>query len=322
MLKARSRSQSKELSRIKFWRLRLGFGFIAMLSLALISGITALLVIPKVWLSTPVDFVPQIRISVIDMLQARSLAKSARSLERADHPVEACQAWRSAIANNPGDLALSEAFIRCVLGQENPDAKLIMGGASQAFWLLRLSKTNQTSLELASQMFFRAGLEEELWGLLSSTNVVITADLAKVFAITAFELGEVETFHRTWVQNEKVFRHDGRLSLYHSAWSAIWGPASKAISSLDEINQAADTKDLRVLALRLRGMVAAKRLDSGLLDSTLKSLEEAHGDRLEDHVRVWLLRDYLGHRNDAIKAAKPYPCSKVSGLRQGAALRT
>lgn len=302
----RSRSRPKEMSLTRFWRLRLGTGFIVVLGLAAVLAITAVLVVPKVWLSTPADFTPQIRISVIDMLQARSLAKSARSLETAGRPVEACQAWRSAIANNPGDLTLTESLIRNVLRQPDAEPSHLMGAAAQAIWLLRLSETNTASLQLAAQIFFKAGLEDEVWELLSPTNAVSNPDLARIFAITAFERGEIDSFHRTWIQHESVFKSDPELNLYRSAWAAVWGPAAEGTTGLDRINKACDIPALRILALRLKGMVAAKRLDSTSLDLSLKSLEEAHGDRLEDHVRSWLLHDYLGQRKEAILSARAY----------------
>lgn len=301
-----SRSRSKELSITRFWRLRLGTGFLIVLGLAAMLGLTAILMLPKVWLSTPSDFTPQIRISVIDMLQARSLAKSARSLELAGRSAEACQAWRSAIANNPGDLMLTESLIRCVLAQPSAEPAMLMQGAVQAFWFLRLSRTNEASIELASRAFFKAGLEDEVWELLSPTNAISNAALARIFAITAFERGEIDAFHRTWVQNESALKKDPEVNLYRCAWTAIWGSAAEGALALDQINKAVDSKDLRILALRLRGIVAAKRLDSTTLDSSLKALQEAHGDGLGDHVRAWLLHDYLGNRKHAIASARAY----------------
>ena len=81
--------------------------FFGLLGLLVLLAIGGGLMVPKIWKSTPDGFTPEIRISGIDLLQARSRAKSARALESAGQSLEAVLAWRSAITKNPGDPQLS-----------------------------------------------------------------------------------------------------------------------------------------------------------------------------------------------------------------------
>jgi len=292
---------------VRFWRGRLGTRFLIVLGAGSLMALFAVLMLPKIWLSTPADSDPKIRISLIDMLQARSLAKSARAQEAAQHPTEAFQSWRSAIANNPGDPSLTEGLIQFVLRQEHPEPTLLMGAASQASWLMHLLKTNEASVHLTGRIYARAGFYEEAWHMLASTNNAISPDVAKVFAISAFEIGRFDAFRQTWLQNESLFKNDPELLVYQAAWTATLGAPADGISALNRLREACESKDVRILALRLKCLVEAHRLDSLALDATLKALQDARGDRLEDHVRSWTLHNYLGHRNVAIAAARAYP---------------
>lgn len=301
----RSRSRSTG-SRSMAWRFRLGRGSILLMAACLVAGLAAGLMIPKIWRSTPVGFDPQIRISAIDMLQARSLAKSARVWEAARRPTEAFQAWRSAIANNPGDARLHQSLIECVLSQDNPDPNLLRAGAIQSMWLLRLTRTNDVSLRLCSRIFSRAGLDDELWELLSQPQVVVPSDVARIFAVVAFKTDHFDVFRRVWLQNEAAFKGDAELRLYDAAWTALSGSASEVLPAVNRLRAACETRDLRVLALQLKGWVEAQRFEVAALEGTLKALQEAHADRVEDHVRLWQLHNYLGHRQVAADAARAY----------------
>ena len=280
--------------------------FFGLLGLLVLLAIGGGLMVPKIWKSTPDGFTPEIRISGIDLLQARSRAKSARALESAGQSLEAVLAWRSAITKNPGDPQLSEELILSILNQRNPPLGVMTAGTSQAMWLMRLSNTNQSSLDLASRILTKAELHEEVWSLLTSNNTHRSPVTAKSLAVAAFELGRMDPFRQTWLENQSAFQADPELQLYHAAWTALTGPAAAQTSAIHSLNQASHSEDRRILALRLRGRIEAQQQDSAALDITLKALEDVHGDRLSDHVRAWTLHHAMGHQAVAAAAARNY----------------
>src|SRR5262245_27447373 len=71
-----------------------------------------LLFILKVWRITPADFQPVVKISGLDLVQARSLRGTALQQAASGRFEEAVQSWRIAIANNPGDPELFRGALR------------------------------------------------------------------------------------------------------------------------------------------------------------------------------------------------------------------
>jgi hypothetical protein len=72
------------------------------------------LFLPKMYTSTPDGVIPAYTMSGLDVLQAWSLARTARAQEKAGKFNEALLSWRAAIQNNPGGSSWRpEPPIRC-----------------------------------------------------------------------------------------------------------------------------------------------------------------------------------------------------------------
>ena len=97
------------------WPFRLAF--FGMIGVVLAVAI----LLPKIWPALPEDFSPQIKISLLDKIQAWSLKRGARSAERSGDFDLALSGWRSAWANNPGDVEALRGVARafpCGVGWE------------------------------------------------------------------------------------------------------------------------------------------------------------------------------------------------------------
>jgi hypothetical protein len=132
---------------------RVGFGLFLLIAL---GGLVAL---PKIWVTSPDGFLPVVRISVLDRMQAWSLKRTALRNEAAGKFEEANYSWQVAFANNQADASSIRGLLRNLVEHERfiPEAR---NAAPLAFWLLRLTETNITDLELAAQVLEQISLRD------------------------------------------------------------------------------------------------------------------------------------------------------------------
>ncbi|MFM8421364.1 MAG: hypothetical protein ACKOEQ_14720, partial [Verrucomicrobiota bacterium] len=106
----------------------------------------------KIWRVTPDNFLPVIRISWLDMIQARMLAASAREHLAAGRLREAAHAWRGAVANQPTLLPVLREWVQAAATAD--ERFLEDGGAplNQAVMLLHLGGTNLLDRELTMRL--------------------------------------------------------------------------------------------------------------------------------------------------------------------------
>src|SRR5687768_10582973 len=81
------------------------FGMILLLPLAM-------LFLFKVWLVTPANFAPAVKVSGLDLIQAGSSRRRAAQQAAQGRFEEALQSWRIAVANNPGNPDLIRSSLR------------------------------------------------------------------------------------------------------------------------------------------------------------------------------------------------------------------
>src|SRR5688572_16151190 len=89
-------------------RFRLAVLFLMM---GLIGGV---LFVIRLWTLTPPGFSPRVRISGLDWVQSRSLARTARAREADQRFEEAAFAWQAALSNYP----VNQEYLRGALGND------------------------------------------------------------------------------------------------------------------------------------------------------------------------------------------------------------
>jgi hypothetical protein len=274
----------------------------------------------KLWRSTPAHMPWDIRISGLDMLQARTLARTARKLEAQGRPSEAATAWFTAIANHPGDVSLHENLLHLVLDQKKPDGRSRSLGVGSANWLLQLSGTNSRTLPLAAAMLSTAGLHDEVWNLLNSAGIPVTYPTDRILAITAFETDRFDLFSKIYLRNETAFLKDPELKLYHDAWSVLWGPVIDSVPAMEAIHKAIRSENQAALALRLKLLIHSHRIDIAAFNETFKILKAMDEARVQDHIRYWLFHENLGDHDRAVQAARAADLKAFSALEASAML--
>ncbi|HTH49432.1 MAG TPA: hypothetical protein VMB21_18085, partial [Candidatus Limnocylindria bacterium] len=107
------------------------------------------LLLPKIWITSPDDYYPTIKVRGLDLLQAWSLRRTAEQKTAAGRGPEALQSWVAAEANNPADPQILRGLLHTLAGLSQPDPAWLASGQQAAASLLRLTHTNLADLELA-----------------------------------------------------------------------------------------------------------------------------------------------------------------------------
>ncbi|MBX3745101.1 MAG: hypothetical protein KF833_07305 [Verrucomicrobiae bacterium] len=286
------------LDRAFFWAFLVVTGGIAGLALAL----------PKVWRTTPRDF-PRgtVKISLLDLGQAWSLGRAARRAEaRGDHD-GAMLAWRGALVNNLGDPDRHRDLL--VHLREVPEARPdhVTAALFSSTWLLALTGTNVSDLELAADVLEKYRVAGYGLDLLEASKLEAEAKLAAVRARCLFSVGRVEAFLALWEANATAWGADARQRLYHDAWRAGWDTGTPAVEALLRLKEA--TREGGNLGLTAARMVLTAGTRRGTPDDValaLDRLEEGRAASVTQHAMYWRFLASVGDLEKAREKARSY----------------
>ncbi|MFM8360462.1 MAG: hypothetical protein ACKOET_18080 [Verrucomicrobiota bacterium] len=264
------------------------------------------LLVPRILITTPRGFTPVIRVSGLDLLQAAALRRSARAGEQAGNFNAASQAWISAVANNPGDPALLQGFLGLLATQAAPDPKWLGQVLARGSFLLQLSQTNQSDLELVARVFHRYELDDWVVARLQARIESLTPAGAATLAEALFSAARMRELGELYDRHPATPGVDDSARLCHAAWRAGWGPAPGVRAALDELQAAIGIESTRVAARRRRLVVHSARWDLASYEKDLEGLEADGADLLRDHVRHWLLLSTNGQRARALALVREH----------------
>ncbi len=179
-----SRRKRPHLRRHSFHLSMRDWIFRSTLVLPLLACASLLLVIPKIWIVSPEGMQPAIRISLLDSLQARSLAKQAALLESQARHLTAIAAWNASIANHPFHSVTLRRILHAFPKMDVPQR----GHVAKALWHARMlvaAEDSQTAdLLLAVQCLLQMGgiieagaLLEDCGGAMGAEECVMGAAL-------------------------------------------------------------------------------------------------------------------------------------------------
>lgn len=263
------------------------------------------LFLPKMWVRSPAGFLPVVKVSGLDLLQAWSLKRAALKAVAAGKLEDAAYAWQSAFANNPADPALARGALENFLRFSDP--KQAPGNPIQhALWLLRLTQTNAMDLELTVRVFEKVGLYDAVVDLLEPRQENLSPTLEAIYLKALFQRGAVDEFGQRWEQVAGRVAADRELPLYHAAYLAGWGPAATQNEARRTLEAAAEGPLPSPLANRLLLMVAFARSDTPLYAAALKRLEDRQQDTALDHVGYWRLLYGVGRQDEAVQLSQAY----------------
>jgi predicted Zn-dependent protease len=271
------------------------------------------LFLPKIWRSSARGFLPVIKVSGLDLVQAWSLKRTALKEQAAGRYDEANYAWQSALANNRADADLVRGALRNIL--QDPHIRKRGGHAIQeAFWLLKLTGTNIADLELAADVLERFRYYEPILAMIEPKVSQITPALAAIYLKTLFNEGHMAAFDARWEEFKRLPLNDPELPVYRAAYLIGWGSTDMVADARRRLDAATDDPALRILAYRLKLVLATQQLNVSDYAQALKRLEEFREDTLHYHVAYWRLLLQTGQRAQAIELASSYPHRPTSAV--------
>lgn len=263
------------------------------------------LFLPKIWRQTPAGFHPIVRVSGLDLLQAWSLQRAARRAAAAGLHEQAAYAWRAAIANNPADPELLRGALRTLGQNPNPNRRTdAPQAARQALWLLRLTQTNLSDLELVAEVLPSLGLHQTLAPLLSERLDRLTPRLQAAYLKLLFTQGRWEEFADRWAALNSTPLADAELPLYHDAFLAGAKSGAEADAARARLQAALATPEHRTLAAQLLLEGASRRGDLAEYERVFRELQAREEETLLDHARYWRLLAASGRKDEAAAAAR------------------
>ena len=275
-------------------------------SLVSLIALGAVICLPKIWVSTPPDFKPVMRVSLLDLVQARSLSATAARHAAAGRHREAAMAWQGAALNDPGSLELHRALFRHLATAPVLPLSQVSRSLYRINWMLQLGGTNQVDLELAAQTLDRYGLAEDVFTLLAPQADHLSPALEPAYLKALFQVGRYEEFGRRWERAQATAANDPELVLCRAAYLAGWGPPEEAATHRRQVQDALDDPALGTYACRLEMVVASRRLDLEAYRTALRRLENPAEDRATDHARFWRLLHAAGRVEEARTLARSY----------------
>lgn len=299
----------RKLRRFKLVRIfRKDRPFAFIFAIGAVIALAVGLAVPRLWNTAPADF-PRgpVEVSLIDLLQASSLAKSAGKAMAAGHYDLALFTWQRAVANNQGDARLHRGLLTCL--RDGPEARPDLAGLAlgTSWWLLALSATNGADIALAADVLERYGQTRAALGWLADHAAGVDPEVDKVLARCLFSAGRYEAFDHLWRANQAAWSSDSRLAPYRDAWLVATDDRSGGLESALRLKAALESPaGDGLLAARLLLQAASQR---GLVEDAarcVRRLEEGHSATVEHHAYLWRLLARSGQLAEATNRAAAF----------------
>ena len=276
--------------------------FLALLA----AGVFLALFLPRLWTSSPDDFQPVVKVSGLDLTQARVLKKRARDAEDRKDYKHANYCWQASIVRNEADPVAIRGFLRNVLKMQDPDRRTVGVAYGQTIWLLRLEKTNILDVELSARVYEKFGWHDLVVQSFEEQFKDLTPEGQAIYLKSLFHVGRIEEFAELLQDNRERLK-DPELPLYEAAYLAGWSSDVRATTALEQLRAAAAKADkFDRPSLKLYMMVSAKRSDLEGYESCLARLSSMNEARVLDHIGYWRLLIEGGRRTEAEQLARAF----------------
>ncbi len=285
---------------LKFW-------FRMTVLIFLVAGLALAVLLPPIWRVTPPDFVPVVRMSLLDRLQARMLRRTAERASARKDFRRAAEAWRAAFGNNPASPDLARGMIRNALEQVEPERGELRSAWQAIPWLLRLTHTNYADLELSVQFLDKFHMRDQVYEMLSPMTNALSPTLGVALTKAAFFESQLPEFLRLWGTLSLEQKKDPHVALCYSAYLAGWGPAETAAEGRQHLAEAAvGPQPVRNTANQILLVISAAQTDTAGFEAALQRLEDARAASGYNYSAYWMLLAKVGRKEEAIQLARDY----------------
>lgn len=284
---------------------QIGFGaFFAVL-------VAGALYLPKIWRVSPPGFLPVIKISWLDMTQNWALKRSARKLAASGDYLKAARSWEGAVGQNPADASALRGFLEnCVL-IPRPDTRVYTAASSQLAWLLRLTGTNQSDVELVARVCEKFEWYTAIGYLLEPISDRLPPAAESAYIKALFHENRIAEFERRLSKGQGRL-HDPELALYRLAYSAGWSNRGDSGEAQQLLKQKSNEGSHKTLATRLYMLACANRGKVREYGECLDRLSAQNEASTIDQAVYWELLASNGRKAEARKLAEAFTTSPAS----------
>ena len=280
-----------------------GFRLTFALVMVFLVGVPVMLL--KVWPVETGQAGFEMRISLLDRLQAWSLLRSAKKARAAGEVAEAVHAWRSGIANDPGNDEACRGFLD-FLREADSQRRYFRDARQNAMWMLRSGRPNVVDVTAVVQVFDFYGADSLTLAVLKDYPVSMTPTLERARLKALFREGQMEEFAREWEEGAVRREDDDEVALLGLAYQAGWGPAPAAGEALTRFRGFLVDGPKAGIAHRFHLRVSRQLLDAEKYAESLEYLRRRQQDGALDHVRFWEMLIGLGRESEAMRLASHY----------------
>jgi hypothetical protein len=262
-------------------KLRIGVGAIVFIL------ILAPLSIAKLWTTSPKDFNPKVKVSLLDRLQVISLRRSAVKFMAAADYEKASISWQAAVANNAADANLLRGAFTNFLLMPKISEKDGQAMVKFGLWLLRLNHTNRLDAILTGQAFARHQYYELADQILSQLKPPLDQAAEIAWLKVLFHRRDMPRF----TSHYRAFRErqlaSPEIELYYAAWQMGWGPLAGSSEGKRKLESALGSSDQTALAHQLLLAVGQQLGQADVYKRSLDWLVDHRLDTLHNHVLYW-----------------------------------
>lgn len=288
---------------------RFRWAWLTVLGMCLVLGAA----VPRIWITSPPETLPIVRVSLIDLVEANLYKKMALRAEAGGEPQRAYELWRTALHNNPADLSVVRGSISNALLLPARNSTYFSTAVRNCFWLLQLTHTNRADFDFSLGVYERFGVDDLLLYSLQQASPLSSYE-TEVGCRALIRIGETERFREIRSQLGPA-PEGGLLELYDAAYDAARGDDSgtrtAGVAKLERAAVASDPvrsiEALKLLLIAYRGVTNA-----AAYGTTLDKLHDLHRDVPLQHAGYWKLLAASGRAEDAIAHARKYAMPPVN----------
>lgn len=270
------------------------------------------LYLPKVWRTSPEGFTPVIKVSGLDLTQAWSLKRTAKRAMAQGDRVKANFAWQSAVANNPADAGLIRGFLNYLIQAENLDRRSTSVGLAETLWLLRLTQTNTTDLDLCVRFYEKTRSFDVLQYVCGPVQDRLSPSANVAYTKALFHLGKIGEFEARLKRLPASMA--ANMQPYQWAYLAGWGTGPDSTEGLQSLRKGVKQSGFDETMSRLYLAVCAKRLDASGYSESLEMLARRNLASVLDHVNYWRVLRATGRKGEATALAEAFTTSPQSAV--------
>ncbi len=298
---------SKQADSSEFLRLMLTSVWfrIAVLGVVLVIIAVGIALVP-VFRTAP-EGVSMGRVSGINILQSRSLRSNAEETSEKGDFEGADYFWRAAIRKNPGDIELVKGALDNAGSAESQEMDWLIATLGYANHYLKLSKTNETSVEYVTNFYEKRNLVSLISDLLEPRKDQLTPRQQQLLLKSYFQQRKLAEFKALWDRMDSSAKNGEETSLFHAAFRAGWGSVEQSVDALAELRAVASKEgEHQLLGSQLLLAVYGQNRDAEHYGEELVKIREAGEDSHFHHAAYWVLLFETNRPNVARHQAEDY----------------